>query len=108
MSAQDERPGFPHERLVGELCAMHNHAKKIGWMEQHTLKTAAKMLNDMRAELEWYAANAEAMARHVLAHNTKAMMDTMQVLALDGGKRADALLRPNAGLSGGEAVRLKP
>ena len=87
---------FPVQRLVGELCAMHNTAKKIGWMEQHTLHQAVKLLNDLRAELEWYAANAEAMARHVLAHNTKAMMETMQVLALDGGKRAEALLRPNA------------
>lgn len=34
--------------------------------------------------------------------NTSAMMASMQVLALDGGKRAEKFLTPNASMSGPE------
>lgn len=49
-------------------------------------------IEGLRAALEWYAERAEEMQIHALRIDTKAMMATMQVLSLDGGKRArDAL-----------------
>lgn len=90
------------ERLVGALCAMRNDPpKKFGWMEQSTLDDACQLLSEMKHALNWYAGEADAIARHVLAQNTSAMLASMQVLALDGGKRADKILRPNARLSRG-------
>lgn len=45
-------------------------------------------LDRMRDALQWYASEADAIARNVVAQHTQAMMASMQVLALDGGKRA--------------------
>lgn len=67
------------------------------WLEAHAPETLRAMLratalaaenNQMREELAWYGDEANAIARNVLAKNTAAMMASMQVLALDGGKRA--------------------
>lgn len=45
-------------------------------------------LDRMRDALQWYAGEADAIARNVVAQRAQAMMASMQVLALDGGKRA--------------------
>lgn len=45
-------------------------------------------LDRMRDALQWYASEADAIARNVMAQRTQAMLASMQVLALDGGKRA--------------------
>lgn len=67
------------------------------WLEAHAPETLRAMLRStaleaenkqMREALSWYGDEANAIARNVLAKNTSAMMASMQVLALDGGKRA--------------------
>ena len=45
-------------------------------------------LDRMRDALQWYANEADAVARNVMAQRTQAMLASMQVLTLDGGKRA--------------------
>ena len=50
----------------------------------------------LREALRWYADEAEAIARHVLAQKTTAVMASMQVLALDAGRRARAILGEKA------------
>ena len=57
-------------------------------------------LEALRAELRWYAEGAKAMACNVLAADKKAVLDTMQRFALDGGKRAENVLGPNVELTG--------
>lgn len=49
----------------------------------------------MREDLRWYGDEANAIARNCLDKNTGAMMASMQVLALDGGKRAAKHQTPN-------------
>lgn len=85
------------DRVLAELCAMHDKpSAEFGWMEQTTLHDAVLLLQEMRGALQWYATEAEAIARNVLAQNTTSMLASMQVLALDAGERADVILRPNA------------
>ena len=87
------------------------------WLEAHAPETLRAMLratalaaenNQMCEDLAWYGDEANAIARNVLAKNTAAMMASMQVLALDAGKRAAKFVSgPNARLTGRQAAPRK-
>jgi hypothetical protein len=54
----------------------------------------------LRSALEWYADEARACAKnsHTGAHAApQALLATVTVLALDGGRRADEAMVPNTG-----------
>ncbi len=75
----------------------------VHWLQEHAPELLRGLLratamaaenNEMREELRWYGDEANAIARNVMAKNTSAMMASMQVLALDGGKRAARFQAP--------------
>ena len=51
---------------------------------------------EMRSALRWYAAKAKEMQRCTLRGDSKAMLEIMRELSLDGGKQAREAMGPNA------------
>ena len=71
------------------------------WLEQHapevfraTMRAtkAAQEAEQMKKELRWYAEGAKAMTCNTLACDKHAVLETMRLFALDGGKRAARFL----------------
>ena len=52
------------------------------------LSQLAGELKEARAALRWYADEAEAIAKHLQEKRDTALLASVQVLALDAGKRA--------------------
>lgn len=50
----------------------------------------------LRAALEWYATEARALAENMTAKKDMAVLASVNVLALDAGKRASDVLTHNA------------
>lgn len=50
------------------------------------------LLDAARQALEWYRSEAEAIAKHFAAGNDMAVLASVQVLSLDGGRRAEVAL----------------
>ena len=101
-NAMNDRVRLPES--AAEADAMMRVASH--WLEQNAPDLLRGMLRatksaaeaeQMRLELQWYGDEANAIARNVLAKNTSAMMASMQVLAMDGGKRAAKFSPPNGG-----------
>ena len=70
------------------------------WLEPNAPETLRALLratsmaaenNKMREELRWYGQGAHAIACCFLEGNKKGVMANLEILALDGGKRAAAL-----------------
>ena len=70
------------------------------WLECNAPETLRALLratsmaaenNQLREELRWYGQGAHALACCLLEGNKKAVMANLEMLALDGGKRAAAL-----------------
>ena len=61
-------------------------------------------LERMYDALRWYGDEAAALAANMTAKRDMAVLASVQVLALDAGKRTDDLVGPNAELRGGPAV----
>ena len=99
MSEQDKLLQELATGYMGDIGQWRDGANGV-WRDNspYTQTLTAAYLNALEAEnerlkkvLEWYAAEARAVKRNMENKNTTALTASMQVLALDGGARYDAL-----------------
>jgi hypothetical protein len=83
------------EPTTAEAEAMMRTASS--WLEANAPETLRALLratsmaaenNQMREELRWYGQGAHAIVTSMLEGNKSAVMQNLEILALDGGKRA--------------------
>lgn len=83
------------EPTAAEAEAMMRTASN--WLESNAPETLRAMLratsmaaenNQMREELRWYGQGATSILTNMLAGDEKAVLANVEILALDGGKRA--------------------